>query len=221
VIHVYAIARELESLPSLEGLGGSGLERTRIEGFDVVTSRTRRTAVKPTDEAVVRHARVVEALFARSEAVLPARFGDLFPDEQQLVTAVRSKRADLERALTRVQGCVEFGLRVLLPEEDASGRTPVRSGREYLERQLEQATKRWALADQIDEPLARLARTSTRQDHAPAGILLTAAYLVPERAAGAFRREVERLQSGHPDLSIACSGPWPPYSFAEDVEVDG
>jgi hypothetical protein len=30
----------------------------------------------------------------------------------------------------------------------------------------------------------------------------------------AFRDEIERLQRGHPELTIVCTGPWPPYSFA-------
>jgi len=29
----------------------------------------------------------------------------------------------------------------------------------------------------------------------------------------AFAAAVARLQDEHPELSILCTGPWPPYSF--------
>jgi hypothetical protein len=219
VIHVYAIVRELQSLPSIRGLSDSALERMRIEGFDVVASRPGSEA-EPSDEAVVRHAQIVEALQPRSHAVLPARFGDRFPDENQLIAAVRSKRAELDQALTRVGGRVEFGLRVLLPESELDEQTPVGSGREYMGRRLAETRRQRLIADEIHTPLARLAEASTRQEHSTFGLLLTAAYLVPEESAEMFRVEVQRLQSLHPDWSIACSGPWPPYSFAADFEAD-
>lgn len=218
MIHVYAIVRELDDLPAMQGLGDAALERTRIDGFDVVTSRVEAETIEPSDQALVRHAQVIEALQPRSEAVLPAQFGHAFPDEEQLLTAVRRRHAQLERGLVHVRGCVEFGLRVLLPESERVDPRSIGSGREYMRVRLEQATRQRALADQIDEPLARLARASTRLKHAPPEALLTAAYLVPESVAGAFRREVLRLQALHAHLAVVCTGPWPPYSFASDPE---
>jgi Gas vesicle synthesis protein GvpL/GvpF len=221
VIHVYAIVRELDDLPALHGLDDAALERARIEGFDVVMSRTQQKTIEPSDEAVVRHAEVIEALQMRSEAILPARFGDGFSDNEDLVTAVRSKRIQLERGLTRVRGCVEFGVRVVLSEREAVEEGPIRSGRDYMGLRLEQAIKRRVLARQIDEPLARLAMATTRGDPSTPDILLTAAYLVPVPAAELFQLEVQRLQALLADLDILCTGPWPPYSFAADAEADG
>jgi hypothetical protein len=183
-------------------------------------SRTDAGTIEPSDEAVVRHAEVVEALQARSDAVLPARFGHDFPDDDRLATAVQSRRAQLERGLDRVRGCVEFGVRAVLPESGSGEKSPARSGREYMGRRLEEANRRRRLAEQIDEPLARLARAAARVDRSPAGILLTAAYLVPQAAADAFRLEVQRLQELLADVDVVCTGPWPPYSFAVDTEAD-
>jgi Gas vesicle synthesis protein GvpL/GvpF len=221
VIHVYAIARQLDDLPAVQGLGDATLERARIDGFDVVMSRIQGKTIEPSDEAVVRHAEVVEALQTRSEAILPARFGHVFSDDDHLLTAVRSKRAQLERGLNRVRGCVEFGVRAVLPECVSADESPIGSGREYMGFRLEQATRRRLLADQIDEPLMRLARGRTRVDHSPPDILLTAAYLVPHPMAEAFRLEMQGLQALHADLDVLCTGPWPPYSFAAEMEAAG
>jgi Gas vesicle synthesis protein GvpL/GvpF len=219
VIHIYAIACQLEELPPVPGLGEAALERARVEGLDVIMSRIDGEGIEPTDEAVVRHAEVVEALQSRSDVVLPARFGHVFPDEEHLVTAVKSKRAELERGLDRVRGCVEFGVRVVFHEERSVAESPIRSGREYMGRRLEQATRRRMLAAQIDEPLSRFARAATRVDGSPPDILLTAAYLVPETAAEAFRLEVQGLQDRFADLDVLCTGPWPPYSFAAETDA--
>jgi hypothetical protein len=45
-------------------------------------------------------------------------------------------------------------------------------------------------------------------------MLLNGAYLVDERSAGDFTSRVAGLVAAHPGVSIACGGPWPPYSFA-------
>ena len=44
------------------------------------------------------------------------------------------------------------------------------------------------------------------------------AYLVPQSNVDAFREEVGRLQSAHPERTIVCTGPWPPYSFTAPAE---
>jgi Gas vesicle synthesis protein GvpL/GvpF len=221
MIHVYAIVNELDDLPEMRGLGDATLERKRIDKLDVVLSRSEGQTIEPSNEAVVRHASVVEALRPRGQAVLPAQFGHVFLDDEQLVAAVRRRRAQLEDGLARVRGCVEFGLRILLREPESVGVRSSPSAREYMQRRLEQASRRKALAGAFHEPLARLARSSSGLHRGPRGDVFTAAYLVPEQEAEAFCLEVERLQSQHGDVDFVCSGPWPPYSFADDRETGG
>jgi hypothetical protein len=54
-----------------------------------------------------------------------------------------------------------------------------------------------------------------RRSPRPPSELLRAAYLVDRDAIGAFTRLVARLDDRHPGLQLLCTGPWPPYSFAE------
>ena len=49
----------------------------------------------------------------------------------------------------------------------------------------------------------------------PGPELLRAAYLVDREAVEGFVGLVRRLQAAHEDLRILCTGPWPPYSFAQ------
>jgi hypothetical protein len=108
-----------------------------------------------------------------------------------------------------VRGCVEFGLRVLPvdtgPHLDAS------SGAEYMRTRLEELRGQDRLVAELHEPLARLARESTLQRD-DGGI--RAAYLVERRNAASFREAAESLERAT-ELAAVCTGPWPPYSFAE------
>ena len=196
MIHVYGIVEELRELPQLAGVNDAPLERKQVGRLELVVSDDPGGEV--TQDAVLRHAEVVEELMNRSRAVLPAQFGRPFDDEGELAAAIRTKAPELERGLERVRGCVEFGLRVVGPTDGAEAA----SGTEYMRARLEQER---ALAT-IDEPLAELARASTSNR----------AYLVPAENVAAFRAAVERLQAEHPELTIVCTGPWPPYSFGAE-----
>jgi FAD/FMN-containing dehydrogenase len=189
VIHVYGIVDELQELPPVPGVDGAPLERRRVDGVELVVSDGADTEV--TQAAVLRHAEVVEGLMSRSGALLPAQFGRPFGDDAELEAAIRPKAQELERGLERVRGCVEFGLRV-------AGESPgAASGTEYMRARLAQ--------QRAVEPLEQLSRAVSAN-----------AYLVPADKVDEFQEAVRRLQAEHPELTIVCTGPWPPYSFGAE-----
>jgi hypothetical protein len=214
MIHVYGIVQELEALPPLAGLEEAPLERRVVDDLELVVSRVSEAngdEVPP--EAVLRHAQVVEELMNRSSAVLPAQFGPDFADDDELADAVRTRSRELERGLRRVRGCVEFGLRVL--GQPAAGSSGASSGSEYMRGRLTETKERDRLVAELHEPLARLSRAATKSS---SGSRFAGAYLVPAAKAAAFREAVLALRARRPELAIVCTGPWPPYSFAEDGE---
>jgi hypothetical protein len=217
MIHLYGVVQDLQELPSVAGLDDAPLESRRIDGLEVVVSRVADELPAVSEEAVLKHAEVVEELLARSGAVLPAQLGRAFADEAELVTAVRTKSAELERGLSRVRGCVEFGLRVLPGISDAAERPE--SGRDYMQFRLAETMQRDRVAEEFHEPLSRLSRASARFGGASAD-LLGAAYLVPEENVASFRDQLVQLELAHPELGVVCTGPWPPYTFAGSGEGD-
>jgi hypothetical protein len=216
VIHLYGVVEELEGLPPVAGVDAGRLERRRIEGLELVISRTGEES-DVTQEAVLSHAYVVEELMARSAAVLPARFGSAFSDEQELADAVRTKASALARGLSIVRGCFEFGLRVLGGDGAAENASNDLSGRDYMRTRLAEEKARRRLAQELHEPLARLSRASVRFGGASSD-LLQSAYLVPRQDVAVFGEHVRRLEATHSDLTIICTGPWPPYTFAANGE---
>jgi hypothetical protein len=212
VLYLYAFAERPAAVSDVAGIGGSRVAVEEIGELDAVVSDVPGESVAASEEAILEHARVVEAVFEQSEAVLPARFGRAYADVESLRQAALEHEAELRAALERVRGSVELGMRVLAP--GAEDRPPATSGRDYLTARLDERRRIERLADELASPLAEVARAATRSVGATERLLLSAAYLVPRGDVETFRRVVERLQGEHPELAIVCTGPWPAYSFA-------
>jgi hypothetical protein len=210
MIWVYAVCEQPE-VPVAAGCGLDGVPLEAIvEGpLLAVVSRHERAPADPALGALWGHERVVEALMAE-RAVLPLRFGTRFPDTGGLQTALAERRQALLDALDRVRGRVELAVRAMQP---AAAVPAAVSGREYLNAKL--AGERSVAA--LHEPLAALAVATRRSPKPAPGELLRAAYLVEQPAVRRFRGAVERLQRGHPEAALLCTGPWPAYSFVQPV----
>jgi hypothetical protein len=158
-----------------------------------------------TAEALWRHEALLEELMEERD-LLPVRFGTLVADEQAAARALSERSEELAAGLDRVRGAVELALRVEPREREPLPAAP--SGREYLRSKL----ARMESARRLHEPLAAVARDSDVQ-RGPE--LLRAAYLVDRDAVEEFVALVRRLQREHTELALLCTGPWPPYSFAD------
>lgn len=187
-------------------------------------------------EAVVEH-------FARRRGatVIPMKLFTMFSSVARTVAEIAARRAALERAIRRVTGCEEWGLRVTRstappartrassPSISAAG-GPV-SGTAFLA-QRKQARDRtrlerqhaMACAEDVFEHLAGLARDVTRRERgAEPGSnppLLEAAFLVPRGSRGRLEREARRLarRGAAAAVDVTLSGPWPPYNFVSAAE---
>jgi len=158
-------------------------------------------------DALWRHEEVVESLMEGRD-LLPVRFGTLVADEQAAARAVAERSEELAASLDRVRGAVELAVRADPREPETAAPREGTSGREYMSAKA----RRMAAARMVHEPLGDLARDSAVQ---PGPELLRAAYLVDRAAVDRFVSVVRQLQRDHPELHLVCTGPWPPYSFAE------
>ena len=164
-------------------------------------------------ESVLAHARVVDALAASNDAVLPVRFGRGFRGPRRRSKRRSPARRDSRSALERVSGCVEIGLHVVgaAAQPAASRATGPRVHAASASRAWREP-RRSRRSSTSRSPSTRATRTHAAS--APTA-LLRAAYLVPRDDVDALQRRVSSgAQRRHPELSFACTGPWPPYSFA-------
>jgi len=212
--HLWAI---VQSVPEAD-YGEAALARG-LQNLDWVSSRA------------IAHERVIE-VFLSATALLPMHLFTLFTSDDRVVQHVRSDSRRIRRLLNRVEGKVEWGLRLTFDEKAARAkvsRRPVRSGTEFLARKRDvlsidrtRVNEARGEADRLYEWVSRLAtaaqrRTSLERAAPGSRLLLDAAFLVPVAKSGAFRSAVRQQlrdlrQVG---VQISLTGPWPPYNFVE------
>jgi hypothetical protein len=155
-------------------------------------------------DALVDREELLEALMEERD-VLPVQFGTTLPDERAAARVLLERHEELAAPLDRVRGAVELGVRARL----VGGAEPAAhaSGREYLRARIDNAEA----GRRLHERLAAMSRSAVVR---PGPDLLRAAYLVDRAAVARFVAEVQKTQESCPELSLLCTGPWPPFSFA-------
>ena len=213
MIHVYGLARGVRALPARRGIGGAPIRSEQIADIVAVVSDV--DAEPERQEGALAHGLVVEELAERAEAVLPARYGERFGDSAALTTSISERLPKLHERLAAVAGCVELRVRLM----GNAGPPPprARSGTEYMQRKLEESRARRRVAAMVDEPLQRYVRATV--DHASAsGFVHDTSYLVRREDVDPFRSVVDEFAAAHRELTLVCTGPWAPYTFAGDGE---
>jgi hypothetical protein len=213
VIYAYGIAAPTPGLPpSGRGIGGAALRVLETNGLAVVYSRHRRLRPDPSPAFVLQHERVLEAVMACGP-VLPMRFGTQLDSTDRLADAVAARHRELQAGIDRVRGRVELGVRVFPNVPRPASSPPPMSGREYV-LSLTAAKRRSERAvGQIHHPLHALAAASVVRERPTAPAVMVATYLVDAGQVDRFRGVARELAGEHPDLQVAVTGPWPPYSF--------
>lgn len=208
--------------PRRRGLAQAPLDALREGDLLAVFTRHVRSVAEPAPDALWVHERVVERLMA-DRTVLPMRFGSKVDDERALREFLAGCRQSLATAIARTSGHVELGVRILQPlaARDGAGMAARAAapptGRDYLLAKLQHDQRATRASASLHEPLEALAGEARRQTPRGADEILRGSYLVDRRVVPRFRAAVERLQIARPDVSILCTGPWPPYSFVGDV----
>jgi hypothetical protein len=181
----------------------------------------------------VGHEAVIEQ-FLSAPAVLPMQLFTIFKTDARALEYVKKNRRRIDRILKRVEGHVEWGVRLTWDEqaaraavEEAHRPRGEAGGAAYLARKRDlRDVNRTQLADaraeatRVFKDLSKHAtdavrRTSTEQAAPGSRLLLDAAYLVPTRRGTAFRTALRQRARGleGSGLAVSLTGPWPAYNF--------
>jgi hypothetical protein len=217
---LYAIADRDHAVPAgATGLEGEPLRAVSGGELRAIAGECPAAPVA-TPEALLDFEHAVEALMGE-RTVLPARFGTVLPDEAAMVELLAHRHRQFADALGRVGGAVEMGVRAgWADDEPQTGSSSDESrGADYLLSRLEHRQRAQRVAAELDAALAGLARErACRILPRPDG-QVWAAYLVTRPRVDAFRAACDRLTHTVTDASVACTGPWPPYSFVDSEET--
>jgi hypothetical protein len=219
------------------GIGGRKDEVYTVhhKGLAAVVSNSPLVVYDPTRENVFTHEQVNETVM-REFTVLPMAFGALFRTEEDIVELIRGTYDALRDVLAKMEGKVEFGLKVNwdrdkvtaeLEEKDDEIRhlkeqiTSRTTGSTYFARMQLGRLIETALTDQADayirEVYSQLRDTAVAsRANKPIGdrMIMNAAFLIERDREAEFDQKVKEIASKYEGkLSFKYTGPWPPYNF--------
>jgi Gas vesicle synthesis protein GvpL/GvpF len=190
------------------------------------------------------HEQVVDALTAVTTP-LPLRLATVFRDDSGVRVMMEEREDGFRRALERLQGRVEWGVKVYAlpgtghPGDGGNGGNgggppgKPASGRDYLRRRHHDVMARESASQFAGRFAAELHTTLSAHAEAsrlhppqraalsrvPGENVLNAAYLVPRTRSGEFVEIVENARTAEPGTRVELTGPWAAYSFLEPVEA--
>jgi hypothetical protein len=111
VLYLYAITESPE-VPEDRGLRGSPLRAVTESALHAIVSEHEDLRIEASEDDLWAHENVVESLMKRG-SVLPMRLGSSVPDEAAVRDLLTSREEEFRRALERVRGAVELGVRAV------------------------------------------------------------------------------------------------------------
>jgi hypothetical protein len=214
-VRLYAVLRlRPRAKPALPaGLRGERLRILKCPGFSIAVAGVR-AALETTPDNLLAFDRVIRLLAARSDAILPARFGAVAGDVTTLKAEIADRAGALAAALDQVAGRVQMTLR--LPASPPGGvvsRQPSRQrgrisragpGSKYL--QTRAAAAHTPAVTKLRKALSNLVRAE-RIEAAPGST--TVYHMIDSSDVAAYRARV---------MGCRVSGPFPPYAFVPGID---
>lgn len=202
--------------------GVKGKNVSFAAGHDLCAAVSEMSSVEdapPVSELLV-YGRVVEDLH-RLKAVVPMRYGCFLDEVTDIQRILKEKKSQYESLLEELEGHVEMGIRILLPEQEVKPRLeehPV-NGRNYLVlrkahyRMMDDASRRHQVfLDRYIHALGLYGKYRTETAAKSGAVILSLYFLVPRTAVDRFRDSFERVADDGNSRTL-ISGPWPPYNF--------
>ncbi|GAB3071055.1 GvpL/GvpF family gas vesicle protein [Intrasporangium mesophilum] len=240
-VHLYGVMWSSAVVP--DGIDGRGGTSPRLVVDDDLAALVGDvdSDVAPRRQDLLAHAHVLEAC-AEAETVIPARFGIVLDDDDNVCRRVLNGQRDVLRHLLRTfEGLQQVTVRVSVPEELAlrevlARRPDVREARERMtasgrsvaatdelvelgrEVSLEVAEIREQQRHAVLERLAPLARAVAENEATGEWEAVNAAFLVDRRTRDKFDLAVSLIEQ-QGSSQVRYVGPQPPYSFLEPAQA--
>ena len=223
VIWVYAITDALSpgQLDRLTGVGGEPVRSVTEAGLSAVVGSVDAAAFGEhalastlggldNIERVGRaHHQVIACAAAAGGPILPLRLATIHPDDDTVRALLARRHGEFAGMLDRFRNTVEWGMQIYGPAGPA----------EAVERAED-------FADAIDSALSDIAVATRRQPgedpqstSRTEWMVLNGAYLLPAERSVEFTAVAHTLASGEYGVRADVNGPWPPYSFVDELEA--
>ncbi len=208
---LYAITDGPPTAEESAGIDGRPLRAVTHDGLVAVVGE-RPVELDRSAPALLAYERALEGLMADA-TILPVRFGTAIESPVAVQQLLSDRHEDFEASLGRVRGAVELTLHATLTDDEPGNGDS--SGTAYMRRLLELRRRARRVASEIKLALAELVRTGTYLVRSDPEDAVAASFLVDDDQVDRFLERLRELEDACDDATFVCTGPWPPYSFAE------
>ena len=223
----------------LSGVAGRPVYQVADRRLRAAVSRINRADLIPNLPRIRAYERVVLSCH-RQDTVIPMRYGCVVAQESQAIQLLEEHGPHYEALLQELDGCVEMGLRVLLPSgpwaavipggpegsrevtgpcppdpaaaADRLGLTYLTARKAHYAQQDRWTTEYRQAAERCQAQFAGLYVKCKTEAPSPRLPLLSLYFLVPAPAVESFRQAFRQLTETE-SARLLLSGPWPPYNF--------
>ena len=225
----HAITRRATGGPEA-GIRGRPLEQIAAGELGLWATRWDGEPTLSRADAFAHHDLV--AVLCDAGPCLPVRFGTWLADAESARRSLEAQQDRFAAAVDRLADCREVAITLLWTLERGSagageagpGRTKDEPGRQYLERRREThaaTDERRKVADALAARLvAELAvdQADVRHESCPSTeVALSMSLLAAKGEAGVLKARATAAAGAIEGVRAVVSGPWPPYSFTEEL----
>jgi hypothetical protein len=220
----HAITRRTTGGPAA-GLRGQPLDQIAAGDLSLWATRWDAAPTLSRDDAFAHHDLV--GVLCDAGACLPVRFGTWLDGAEAARRSVEADEARFTAAVERLGDRREVAVTLLwrdAPPVEGRGHAVAPSGRAFLERRraahavtAERRTDADALAERLRAELA-VDQADVRHESCPsAEVALSMSLLARRDEADALKARATAAVAALAEVRGVVSGPWPPYSFTEEL----
>ncbi len=207
---LYAIADGKSERGDVLGLHGEPLSSIQGHGLAMIVGERDPGTATATERDLREYERVLERLMHR-RTILPARFGTELAGAEAALRILDLRHEEFTRTLAHVRGAVELVISATWSGGELSP-ADTRSGTAYMRARLELRRRAKGVEAHLT-PLRELARNSAIRLLPRPEQPISGAYLLSRARVEQFAEEAGRLAASLDQVTLDCTGPWPPYSF--------
>ena len=206
----------------MTGVTAKAVSFVIAQGLGAAVSELAPVGNAPPVSDLLVYGRVVEDLF-RMQAVVPMRYGCFLEGLPAIQHILEERNRQYDALLKELEGRVEMGIRILLPEPVAKPRQEAQpvNGCGYLalrkahyRMQDDNSRHHQALLDRYIQSFSGLsAKHRTEMATEGGSVLLSLYFLIPKSQVNRFRETFQQVVENGESKTL-ISGPWPPYNFA-------
>jgi len=196
------------------------IEDARVESIDLggIFAVTESLAQAPavSEEALRRQQAVVSSIAARTDAVLPARFGS-FVEADELRRLIDTRRDVIRKALDLVRGREQMTVRIMggAPLPIAAAADVPLTGTAYLNaRRAQSSGAALPGVEAVQRAVKDLAAADRVQ---PGPALVTIYHLIASGSSDSYRARLADVAAELTPLLLRVTGPWPPFAFVPEL----